>query len=59
MKGKIFYFEYDDGVQHRQFIPVLDWNMKPCLYDKVSGELFYNAGTGDFIAGPRLYPSDR
>ena len=56
MKGKIFYFEYDDGVQHRQFIPVLDWNMKPCLYDKVSGELFYNAGTGDFIAGRQIHP---
>ncbi len=56
MKGKIFYFEYDDGVQHRQFIPVLDWNMKPCLYDKVSGELFYNAGTGDFIAGREIHP---
>ena len=57
MKGKIFYFEYDDGVQHRQFIPVLDWNMKPCLYDKVSGELFYNKATSgdDFIAGRQVH----
>lgn len=45
MKGKIFYFEYDDGVQHRQLIPVLDNNMKPAMYDKVSGRLFYNKGS--------------
>ena len=56
MKGKIFYFEYDDGVQHRQFIPVLDWNMKPCLYDKVSGQLFYNKGTGEFLYGRQIHP---
>lgn len=56
MKGKIFYFEYDDGVQHRQFIPVLDWNMKPCMFDRVTEQLFYNAGTGDFIAGREIHP---
>ena len=56
MKGKIFYFEYDDGVQHRQFIPVLDWNMKPCLYDKVSGQLFFNQGEGEFLYGRQIHP---
>lgn len=56
MKGKIFYFEYDDGVQHRQFIPVLDNNMKPAMYDKVSGRLFYNQGTGEFTYGRQILP---
>lgn len=35
----------------RDLIPVLDWDMKPCMYDKVSGQLFYNQGTGAFNYG--------
>ncbi len=38
----------------RDFIPVLDNNGTPCMYDKVSNQYFYNAGTGDFIAGPAI-----
>ena len=34
------------------FIPVLDQHGVPCMYDKVTQQFFYNAGTGDFIAGP-------
>lgn len=37
-----------DGVLVRDFIPILDANDKPCMYDKVSGEFFYNKGTGNF-----------
>lgn len=40
-----------NGVLIRDFIPVLDLADVPCLYDKVSGELFYNKGTGEFLAG--------
>lgn len=29
-------------------IPVLDKDLKPCLYDKVSGQYFYNEGGGEF-----------
>lgn len=32
-------------------IPVVDNNGVVCMYDKVSGEFFYNQGTGEFIAG--------
>lgn len=32
----------------RDFIPVLDLNDVPCMYDKVSGQFFYNQGTGTF-----------
>lgn len=39
----------------RDMIPVLDWNMTPCMYDRVSGELFYNKGTGNFIAGRQIH----
>lgn len=38
-----------NGVLVRDFIPVLDWNDVPCMYDKVSGEFFYNKGTGKFL----------
>ena len=33
----------------RDFIPVIDNNDVPCMYDKVTGELFYNQGTGEFL----------
>ena len=32
-------------------IPVLDLSGRPAMYDKVSGQLFYNQGTGEFIWG--------
>jgi hypothetical protein len=35
----------------RDFIPVLDSNNVPCMFDKVSGEFFYSPGTGSFIYG--------
>ncbi len=43
---------YNNDTLVRDFIPVLDKNGTPCLYDKVEGKFYYNAGTGDFIAGP-------
>ena len=33
-------------------IPVLDKDGIPCMYDLVEHKFYYNAGTGDFIAGP-------
>ena len=33
-------------------IPVLDLSGRPAMYDKVSGQLFYNQGTGEFTPGP-------
>lgn len=38
-----------NGVVQRNFIPVIDWNDRPCMYDRVSRQLFYNQGTGEFI----------
>ena len=51
--GKIFLAQiWDNDVLVRDFIPVIDENDIPCLYDKVEDRLYYNSGTGDFIAGP-------
>jgi len=32
-------------------IPALDPNNRPCMYDTVSKQPFYNAGTGEFLYG--------
>jgi len=37
----------------KYIIPVVK-NGIPCLYDKIGDEFYYNQGTGDFIAGPRV-----
>ena len=42
---------YDDKLV-QNLIPCLDSNNRPCMYDTVSGQTFYNQGTGEFIAGP-------
>ena len=55
--SRLYYSQiYDNGTLVRDFIPVLDWNMTPCLYDRVSGTKFYNAGTGEFSYGRKIYP---
>lgn len=50
--GRFYYGEIlESGVLTNDIIPVLDWNDVPCLYDKVTDELFYNQGTGEFLYG--------
>ena len=50
---KIYSAKYYDnnGILIRDYVPILDNNDVPCMYDKVNDEFYYNAGTGDFIAG--------
>ena len=43
---------WDNNILVRNLIPCLDSNNRPCMYDTVSGQTFYNQGTGEFIAGP-------
>ena len=43
-----------DGVLVRDMIPIKDYSGVPCMYDFVTKQIFYNSGTGDFIAGPDL-----
>ena len=35
----------------RNYIPVINASERPCLFDKVSRECYYNQGTGEFIWG--------
>ncbi len=51
-KGAFFFFRvWKDDVLMLDLIPVRKGNVG-YMYDKVSGELFGNAGTGQFILGP-------
>ena len=51
-KSRIAYCKvYDNGTLLRDFIPVRVGNVG-YMYDKVSGQLFGNSGTGSFILGP-------
>ena len=43
---------YENDVLQRDFYPVLDSNGVPCLYDIVTGNYYYNQGSGNFTAGP-------
>ena len=50
---RIYRWIYEsNGVKIRDFIPVLDSNNVPCMFDKVEKKFYYNQGTGQFIAGP-------
>lgn len=46
---------WDNGVLVRDYIPVRKGTVG-YLYDRVSGKLFGNAGTGDFVLGPDVVP---
>ena len=55
--GKIYYTKvWDNNVLVRDFIPCLDANDTPCMYDLVEGKAYYNAGTGDFAYGSQIIP---
>lgn len=51
-KLKLYYMKiYSNNVLIRDFIPVLDVDGTPCLYDKVGDKFYYNSGTGTFSYG--------
>lgn len=43
-----------NGICRFDATPVVDHDGVACMYDKVTKKLFYNQGTGKFIAGPRV-----
>lgn len=54
---RIYKVQISEGsVIVRDFVPCLDNNNVPCMYDKVSGQAFYNAGTGSFTYGRKIIP---
>lgn len=44
------------GVVIRNFIPCLDKNNVPCMYDTITRTTYYNAGTGSFTYGRKIIP---
>ncbi|MBO7732889.1 MAG: hypothetical protein J6S67_10060 [Methanobrevibacter sp.] len=57
--AKIYYCKmWENGVLVRDYIPCLDPNNKPCMYDKISGTPFYNPRTdvADFTYGRKIIP---
>lgn len=51
-KADILYAQiYNSGNLAHDYWPCYDPDGVACMYDKVSGEYFYNAGTGEFVAG--------
>ncbi len=40
---------YENGNLIRYYLPALDLNNIPCLYDVVNDKTYYNAGTGEFL----------
>ena len=42
---------WNNGTLVRDFIPALDNNNTPCMYDLVNRQTYYNAGTGTFFVG--------
>ena len=41
----------ENGYMLRDYVPVIDKNDRPCLFDKVSRKCYYNQGTGEFLWG--------
>lgn len=39
---------WQNGELVREYIPVIDYNDTPCLFDKVNEKFYYNAGIGSF-----------
>lgn len=57
--GRIYNWQiWSGGVMVRDLIPVLDWDMKPAMYDKITRQLFYNKGTGNFTYGREIHYVD-
>lgn len=52
ISAKVYSFQiYDNGVLVRDLRPCYDPDGVACMYDKVGQKYYYNAGTGEFIAG--------
>jgi len=57
-KIKLYRLEvYDEnGVLVRDYLPCLDKNNNPCLFDRVGKKAYYNAGSGTFNVGRKIIP---
>ena len=46
----------ENDVLVRDYVPCLDANNVPCLWDRVENKAYYNAGTGTFNYGKKIIP---
>ena len=47
---RIYYMKiYEGNTLLRDYVPMLDKNSLPCLFDKVEDKFYYNEGTGEFL----------
>lgn len=52
IKAQLYYLKiYDNDTPVRDYVPVIDSNSRPCLFDKVGKVCYYNQGTGEFLYG--------
>lgn len=51
---KMHQCEIKMGTVHKKFIPCLDLNRIPCMYEQIEGKLYYNSGTSGFNSGRRI-----
>ena len=55
--AKLYYCKiWKNNVLIRDFVPCLDNNNVPCMYDKVNGKAYYNLGNGSFTYGRKIIP---
>lgn len=46
---RLYYLKiWENGILVREYIPVLDKNKVPCLYEKIEKKYYYNIGSGTF-----------
>lgn len=51
-RGRIYAVKITEGDKLvMDLIPVLDKSGEPCMFDKVTGQFYYNQGTGEFTYG--------
>lgn len=54
-RGRIYSCQiYDNGTLVHEYLPAKDTGGVICMYDNVEKEYIYNAGTGEFLAGPKV-----
>ena len=47
---------YENGVLIRDFMPALDKQGTPCVFDKVEKKVYYSNGTQDFVPSETSHP---
>ena len=50
LSGRIYKYWYTDGTNTIKLVPAIK-DGKGCMYDKITGTVYPNLGTGDFIVG--------